>query len=229
MNKKILILQSNYIPWKGYFDMINSVDEFIIYDHVQYTKNDWRNRNKIKAQNGAQWLAIPVNHSTSMRIKDVKVVNKLWRKKHWNTLNGNYAKAKYFKEYKDRFEFLYLKGTEEYLSQINYIFLNEINEILNIKTATSWSWDYNLDGNTTEVIINLCKQTNADEYLSGPAAKNYIDENIFQENNIKLTWMDYNNYPIYNQLFPPFEHRVSVLDLIFNEGPNANKFMKSFK
>jgi hypothetical protein len=228
MSKKILILQSNYIPWKGYFDLINSVDEFIIYDHVQYTKNDWRNRNKIKTPNGAQWLAIPVNHSTSMRIKDVKVVNNLWRKKHWNTLTGNYAKAKYFKEYKDRFELLYLKGAEKYLSQINYIFLNEINEILNIKTTISWSWDYNLDGNKNEIIISLCKQTNADEYLSGPAAKDYIDENIFQENNIKITWMDYNNYPIYDQLYPPFEHGVSILDLIFNEGPNANKFMKSF-
>ena len=157
MNKKILILQSNYIPWKGYFDLINSVDEFIIYDHVQYTKNDWRNRNKIKTPNGVQWLAIPVNHSTSMRIKDVKVVNNLWRKKHWNTLTGNYAKAKYFKEYKDRFELLYLKGAEEYLSQINYIFLKEINEILNIKTAISWSWDYNLDGNKNEILFNLCK------------------------------------------------------------------------
>jgi len=106
--------------------------------------------------------------------------------------------------------------------------LNEINDILNIKTTISWSWDYNLDGNKNEVIINLCKQTNADEYLSGPAAKDYIDENIFQENNIKITWMDYNNYPIYNQLYPPFEHGVTILDLIFNEGPNANKFMKSF-
>ena len=181
MSKKILILQSNYIPWKGYFDLINSVDEFIIYDHVQYTKNDWRNRNKIKTPNGAQWLAIPVNHSTSMRIKDVKVVNNLWRKKHWNTLTGNYAKAKYFKEYKDRFELLYLKGSEKYLSQINYMFLNEINEILNIKTTISWSWDYNIDGNKIERLINLCKQTNAKEYLSGPSGTNYIDEKIFEE------------------------------------------------
>ena len=228
MYKKIAIIQSNYIPWKGYFDIVNSVDEFIIYDDVQYTKNDWRNRNIIKTPNGVQWLAIPVNHSTSLRIKDVKVVNNLWRKKHWNTLIGNYSKAKYFKDYKEQFELLYLKGTEEFLSDINYVFLKKINNILNIKTNIHWVWEYNSEGDRIERLINICKQTNANEYLSGPTAKGYIDENIFNDNNIKFNWMNYNNYSVYNQLFPPFEHKVSVLDLIFNEGPNAYKFMKSF-
>ena len=229
MSKKILILQSNYIPWKGYFDLINSVDEFIIYDHVQYTKNDWRNRNRIKTPNGVHWLAIPVVHSTSMRIRDVKVLNNLWRKKHWNTLKGNYTKAKYFKEYKDIFESLYLSGSEDYLSEINYTFLKAINEILNIKTAISWSWNYTVEGaNKIERLINYCKQTNATEYLSGPSGVNYMDEKAFGKNNIEVVWMDYNNYPVYQQLFPPFEHGVTVLDLIFNEGPNAHKFMKSF-
>jgi hypothetical protein len=229
MSKKILILQSNYIPWKGYFDLINSVDEFIIYDHVQYTKNDWRNRNKIKTPLGVQWLAIPVTHSTSMSIKDVKVLNNLWRKKHWNTLKGNYTKAKYFKDYKDLFESLYLEGSEDYLSEINYTLLTAINKLLNIKTTISWSWNYKIVGeNKIERLINVCKQAHGTEYLSGPAGSNYMDENLFGKNNIKVVWMDYNNYPIYNQLFPPFEHGVTILDLIFNEGPNANKFMKSF-
>jgi len=227
-NKKIAIIQSNYIPWKGYFDIINSVDEFVIYDDVQYTKNDWRNRNKIKTPNGVQWLAIPVIHNTSLRIKDVKVLNNLWRRKHWNSLIGNYTKAKYFKDFKEQFEFLYLRNTEEYLSEINFVFLKEINKILNIKTTITWVWDYNLEGDKIERIINICKQANANEYLSGPSAKNYIDEDIFIKNNIKLSWIDYTDYQEYDQLYPPFEHGVSIIDLIFNEGENAIKYMKSF-
>ena len=229
MGKKIAILQSNYIPWKGYFDIINSVDEFIIYDDVQYTKNDWRNRNKIKTENGLQWIAIPVRHTSSLKIKDVKVVNNHWRKKHWNSLVVNYSKAKYFKEYKEQFEHIYLSNTSLYLSEINFDFFELINRILGIKTKIKWSMDFNLHGDKMERLINLCKQTDATEYLSGPAAKDYIDEKLFMDNEIKLTWMNYNNYPVYNQLWPPLEHGVSIVDLLFNEGPNSKTFMKSFK
>jgi len=228
VGKKIAIIQSNYIPWKGYFDIINAVDEFIIYDDVQYTKNDWRNRNKVKANNGAQWLAIPVNHNLSLKIKEIKVVNNLWRRKHWNTLIANYTKAACFKDYKDRFEALYLGGKEEFLSEINYAFFKEINALLKIRTKLSWVWDYNSEGDRIERLINLCKQTDADEYLSGPSARGYIDETVFRKNNIKISWMDYDNYPVYNQLYPPFEHGVSILDLIFNEGENAPLYMKSY-
>ncbi|HIP48251.1 MAG TPA: hypothetical protein EYG92_04705, partial [Lutibacter sp.] len=129
--KKIAILQSNYIPWKGYFDLINMVDEFILYDEVQYTKNDWRNRNKIQTKQGVQWLTIPVRQKElSQLIKDTKITDKKWGKKHWATIRQNYSKAKYFKEYKDIFEELYLNCEEQYLSQINYKFIVVINEIL---------------------------------------------------------------------------------------------------
>ncbi len=227
--KKIAILQSNYIPWKGYFDLINMVDEFIFYDEVQYTKNDWRNRNKIKTPQGIQWLTIPVRQeSLDQKIKDTKITDKKWNIKHWRTISQNYSKAKYFKDYKDIFEELYLTCDEEYLSQINYKFITTINEILEIKTKLSWSSEFELVDGQTEKLLGICKNCNADIYLSGPAAKDYFDEELAKQENIKVEWMDYSGYKEYEQLNPPFEHGVTILDLIFNQGANAKEFMKSF-
>ena len=227
--KKIAILQSNYIPWKGYFDLINMVDEFIFYDEVQYTKNDWRNRNKIKTPQGIQWLTIPVRQeSLEQKIKDTKISDKKWNIKHWRTISQNYSKAKYFKDYKDIFEELYLTCDEEYLSQINYKFITTINEILEIKTKLRWSSEFELVDGQTEKLLGICKDCNADIYLSGPAAKDYFNEELAKQENIKVEWMDYSGYKEYEQLNPPFEHGVSILDLIFNEGDRAKEFMKSF-
>lgn len=228
--KKIAILQSNYIPWKGYFDLINMVDEFIFYDEVQYTKNDWRNRNKIKTPQGIQWLTIPVRQeSLDQKIKDTKISDKKWNIKHWRTISQNYSKAKYFKDYKDIFEELYLTCDEEYLSQINYKFITTINEILEIKTKLRWSSEFELVDGQTEKLLGICKDCNADIYLSGPAAKDYFNEELAKQENIKVEWMDYSGYKEYEQLNPPFEHGVTILDLIFNEGDRVKEFMKSFK
>ena len=228
--KKIAILQSNYIPWKGYFDLINMVDEFILYDEVQYTKNDWRNRNKIKTSQGVQWLTIPVRQENlEQKIKDTKISDKKWNIKHWRAISQNYAKTKYFKEYKEIFEGLYLGCDEEYLSQINYKFITAINDILGIKTKIRWSSEFELIDGQTEKLLGICKDCNADVYLSGPAAKDYFDEELARAENIQVEWMDYSGYTEYNQLHPPFEHGVSILDLIFNEGPNIKEFMKSFE
>ncbi len=227
--KKIAILQSNYIPWKGYFDLINIVDEFIFYDEVQYTKNDWRNRNKIKTSQGIQWLTIPVRQeSLEQKIKDTKISDKKWNIKHWRTLSQNYSKSKYFKDYKDIFEEMYLNCDEEYLSQINYKFITTINEILGIRTKLRWSCEFELIDGQTEKLLGICKQCEANSYLSGPSAKDYFDEELAKKENIQVEWMNYRGYQEYNQLFPLFEHGVSILDLIFNEGPHATKFMKSF-
>ena len=228
--KKIAILQSNYIPWKGYFDLINMVDEFIFYDEVQYTKNDWRNRNKIKTPQGIQWLTIPVRQeSLDQKIKDTKISDKKWNIKHWRTISQNYSKAKYFKDYKGIFEELYLTCDEEYLSEINYKFITTINQILGIKTKLRWSSEFELVDGQTEKLLGICKDCNADIYLSGPAAKDYFNEELAKQENIKVEWMDYSGYKEYEQLNPPFEHGVTILDLIFNEGDRAKEFMKSFK
>ena len=229
MSRKVAILQSNYIPWKGYFDLINMVDEFVLYDDVQYTKSDWRNRNRIKTRNGAQWITIPVSQeSLSQRICDTKVANRRWREKHWKSICQWYPKAPFFKTYKGIFEDLYLGDNESYLSRINYTFITAVNGILGIGTKVSWSVDYDVVEGRTKRLVNLCKQTGATEYISGPAARNYIEEDLFDNEGICVSYMDYSGYPEYDQLFPPFEHSVSIIDLIFNKGPDAPKYMKSF-
>ncbi len=225
--KKVAIVQSNYIPWKGYFDMIASVDEFILYDDVQFTKNDWRNRNKIKTPRGVAWLTIPVRHRFGQLIQETTVSDPAWVQQHWRSLLQNYAKALYFREYAPLFENLYREiAGEQYLSAINYRFLREICAILGIRTSITWSRDYCLVDGKTERLVDLCRQAGAGEYLSGPAAKDYIQEKLFSDADITLAYMDYSGYPDYRQLYPPFEHRVSIIDLIFNEGSNAINFMK---
>jgi hypothetical protein len=228
MSKKIAILQSNYIPWKGYFDLINSVDEFVIYDDVQYTKNDWRNRNIIKTNQGLKWLTIPVKHQKlGQLISDTKISDKRWPKKHWASISQCYSKTGYFKEYKEIFEHLYLTTTQEYLCEINYRFIIAINEILGINTRIRWSGEFELLGGQTERLLGICNQCKATEYVSGPAAKAYFDNELAKKEKIEVTWMDYGDYEEYTQLYPPFEHGVTILDLLFNAGPDANKYMKS--
>jgi len=228
--KKVAIIQSNYIPWKGYFDIIKRVDEFILYDDMQYTRRDWRNRNKIKTPRGLEWLTIPVEVKGNylQAIKDTVISDHRWNDKHWQSIIHNYAKAKYFMQYRDIFQSLYTGSQERYLSAINYRFLTVICEILGIKTKISWSMDYQIVDGKTERLVSLCKQAGASEYISGPAAQGYVDEELFKIENIKLTWMDYSGYPEYEQLYPPFEHGVSIIDLIFNVGDDASKYMKNF-
>jgi hypothetical protein len=228
--KRVAIVQSNYIPWKGYFDLINLVDEFILYDDMQYTKRDWRNRNRIKTPKGPIWLTIPVKVKGEylQKIKDTVISDLKWYQKHWESISRNYARAGHFKDYKDHFEELYLSTEERYLTQINRRFLEAVCAILGIKTTLSWSMDYRLIEGKTERLVDLCQQAGATEYLSGPSARGYIDEALFQEEGIALKYMDYSDYPEYRQLHPPFEHAVTVLDLIFNEGSNAPTFMKTF-
>ena len=229
--KKVAILQSNYVPWKGYFDIINMVDEFILYDDMQYTRSDWRNRNKICSPQGLQWITIPVEVKGKyyQKIKDTKVSGHEWVDKHWKALQMNYSRTKYFSEYADRIENVYEKcRNEDYLSNINYLFLKEICDILGITTKITWSMDYNLVDGKTERLAVLVRDAGGDYYLSGPAAKDYVEEEIFEQYRIELAWMDYSGYPEYNQCSESFEHGVSILDLIFNEGPNATRYMNSF-
>ena len=226
--KKIAISQSNYIPWKGYFDLINRVDEFILYDDAQYTRRDWRNRNKLKTPQGLKWLTIPVDVKGKyfQKINETKISDKGWGVKHWQQIKQNYAKAKNFKKYKDIFEELYLSCKEEYLSEINHKFIIAINQILGIKTKIRFSSEFKIYGNQTEKLINICKQCSATVYISSPAAKTYFDEQLANNENILVEWMDYENYKEYEQLYPPFQHEVTILDLIFNI--DATKYMKTF-
>lgn len=228
--KKVAIVQSNYIPWKGYFDLINSVDEFILYDDAQYTKRDWRNRNIIKTKAGLKWLTIPVDTKGKQlqKIKDTVINDKQWNKKHWSVLRHNYSRAQCFREVSGFLESLYMSRHEKTLSAVNAAFITAVCDFLGIETKITWSMDYELADGKTEKLVSLCRQARATEYLSGPSAKGYIDEALFSGAGIALSYMDYSGYPEYAQLYPPFEHAVSILDLIFNEGTDAAKYMKTF-
>lgn len=231
MSKKVLITQSNYIPWKGYFDAINQADEFILFDEVQYTRRDWRNRNLIKTANGVRWLTIPVATKGNFKqnINETRVSVPNWCSKHWDTIRANYVRAPFFKLFAEEIESLYLDNTEELLSRINEKFVVTLNGILGINTKMTRCEDYGVSAGKTDRLIDLCLKSGASEYLTGPAAKAYLNESQFAEAGITVHWLDYTGYPQYPQMHDPFEHGVSILDLIFNTGPSARQYMKSFQ
>jgi len=228
--KRIAISQSNYIPWKGYFDLINTVDEFVLYDDMQFTRRDWRNRNQIKTPAGLQWLTIPVEVKGKFhqRINETKVSDPGWSRHHWRTLELTYARARHFDAYRDQVRELYLGVTSSGLSEINHRFLQAICGWLGIGTPLRWSSDYELEGERSERLLNICRQAGANVYHSGPAARDYLDTARFAAAGVEVVWMDYSGYPTYGQLHGDFQHGVSILDLLFNEGPDAPKYMKSF-
>lgn len=230
--KRTIITQSNYIPWKGYFDAINLVDIFVVYDEMQYTKRDWRNRNKIKTANGLKWLSVPVNVKGrfEQKINETLISDKDWNKKHWDTIKQSYSRSLFFKEYKTFFEELYLNCTMTNLSEINLYFIKAICHLLEIDTKIVFSKSLDLKGDKSEKLLNICKDLKVTDYFSGPAAKKYMDIELFNNHNLNVHWFDYSGYPEYTQLYEGFEHSVTILDLIFNEGViGTKKMMKSFK
>ncbi|MGZ4994182.1 MAG: WbqC family protein [Methylobacter sp.] len=226
--KKIAIVQSNYIPWKGYFDMIAAVDEFIIYDDVQFTKNDWRNRNKIKTPTGIQWITIPVRQEKlGQKISQTKVSDRRWAEKHWKSLKQNYSRAEGFSTYSSAIAETYQEASElEFLSDINLLFLRTICKLIKIQTTISICTDYTLVGDRITRLVNLCEQASANVYLSGPAAKSYLEEDAFIKSGVTVEWMNYTGYREYPQLYPSFEHGVSIMDLLFNVGSQHSFYMK---
>ncbi|NYH10305.1 WbqC family protein [Pseudomonas moraviensis] len=220
--KTIVVLQSNYIPWKGYFDLIHDADVFVFYDDLQFTKNDWRNRNKLKTSTGSDWITIPVGGNSNRLICEVELKSSAWQIKHWKTIEQNYGKTPYFKLYKDFFEDVYLQRQWKNLSELNQFLIRAIStDILGMKTEFKDSRDYTLSGRKLDRLMDLVVQTGGTKYISGPAAKDYIDPSIFLSAGIELLWKSYANYPQYEQRFAPFEHGVSILDLLFNVGPDA--------
>lgn len=224
---RVAISQSNYIPWKGYFDLIASVDEFVVLDCVQFTKRDWRNRNKIKTPQGLLWLTVPVHSSGHFDqvIKDTKIMECSWADRHWNSMAMNYRRAPFFREIADLLEPIYRRG-HTHLSELNRDFMDTIMNYLEIETTIRDSTDFQLPVDRNERLIELCIQLGASEYVSGPAAKVYIDETKFHRSGIDVRYIDYSGYVPYKQLWGDFVHEVSVVDLLFNHGKESSQFMK---
>lgn len=216
---KVVILQSNYIPWKGYFDLIHDADIFVYYDEVQYTKNDWRNRNRIYTRNGLQWLTIPISQdAVKQKISEVTLPDPRWQQQHHKTLAMGYARAPYYHQLKPLLEEAYLSNTWLRLSAVNRFFIEKISRAIGIQAVFRDSKEFSLVGDRVERLVNLLKQLGADTYISGPAARDYLSDHeyLFAENNISIKYKDYSGYPPYTQLSQPFENAVSILDMIAN-------------
>jgi WbqC-like protein family len=219
---KVVILQSNYIPWKGYFDLIHDADTFIFYDDVQYTKNDWRNRNKIMMASGPKWLTIPTGTDANRLICEVMLEDSSWQAKHWESIRQSYRRAPFFKLYSPVFEDIYLSRKWTSLSELNQHMIRMISaDLLGIDVKFDDSRNYTLQGHRLERLLDLVTQSGATHYISGPAARSYIDVPRFADIGVELEWKEYPDYPVYPQTSLPFEHGVSILDLLFNTGPQA--------
>jgi hypothetical protein len=227
-DRAVAILQTNYIPWKGYFDLIARVDEFVLYDDVQYTRRDWRNRNRIKTAQGPIWLTIPVRVAGRylQRIRDVEVEDTGWADKHWRSIVHHYAAAPAASDFRGSLEELYRTAPRRWLTEINEHFLTGICGLLGIRTRFRRSSELDLTGDRSERLVNMCRQLGASTYISGPAASAYLDASRFQAEGIGVAWADYSGYSEYRQLHPPFDHHVSIVDLLMNEGRNARRFLK---
>ncbi|RUL64276.1 hypothetical protein EKH79_09535 [Dyella dinghuensis] len=222
----VAIIQSSYIPWKGYFDIIHDVDEFIFLEDVQYTVRDWRTRNRVKSVNGSLWLTVPAGADRNRLLCDVTLESSEWQRQHWKTINHSYSRAPYFRQYAPFFEELYLDRKWTNLSEMNRCVTQRIaTELLGVKTRFTDSRSYQAQGMRLERVLDLLKRSGASTYISGPSASSYLDATKFEDIGVALRLKDYSDYPEYPQLYPPFEHAVSVIDLIFNLGPQATDYI----
>ena len=217
--KTVAILQSNYIPWIGFFQLLGHVDEFIFFDDMQFTKRDWRNRNRIKTSNGVAWLSIPVKTSGKylQSINEVVIADQSWSKKHWKSIELNYKKSCFFEKESDWLKQIYAQNLE-HLTDINQSFIRAICEKLDIKTKLAHQSTANYSTDKNLRLIEICKDRAATRYVSGQAAKDYIIPDTFEENGISLEWFEYPEYPAYSQPWGPHEKNLSIIDAILNIG-----------
>ena len=225
-SKRVAVLQSNYLPWKGYFDIIHDVDLFVFYDDVQYTAHDWRNRNRMKTASGVRWLTIPLGTRIDRRICDVELPGAAWRAEHRRRIRASYQAAPWYSTYAGLLERVYEKRRWSNLSDFNqHVIAMIARDVLGIPTELADSRDHSLSGRKLDRLVELLVKVGATTYVSGPAAKAYLDETRLAEAGIAVEWKDYSGYPEYPQLHPPFVHEVFVLDLLFHVGPQAPHFI----
>lgn len=223
---RVAIIQPNYIPWKGYFDIIHDVDIFVFLDDVQYTVRDWRNRNKIKTREGqTHWLTVPTQGGRSQAIADVAIDDSQpWRRKHLDALRHSYGRTPHFEEYFAGFADL-LSRPWERLADLDIALTKEICRWLGLTRTFERSSTIAPSGSKDDRLIDIVQKVGGTAYLSGPAARDYIRPERFAESRIELAYHDYSGYPEYPQIAPPFDHFVTVLDLVFAVGSEAPAYI----
>jgi hypothetical protein len=230
MSLRAVIIQTNYVPWKGYFDLLSRADVVVYFDSVQSTKNDWRNRNRIKTHGGVGWLTIPIRHSNQLRIRDVTIGSNNWHEKHLRTIAQSYARAPYARDLLPAISGWYDGAAPlTRLSAVNRLFLDRVCEQLGISPTfidvETVLADHEHDAlDPTARLVEICRRLGASAYLSGPAASDYLDQSRFAEAGIELEWFNYEGYAEYPQLHGEFRHDVSILDLLLMTGPQARTY-----
>ena len=215
----VAIHQPQYLPWLGYFDKMQRADVFCYLDNVQYKKNEWQNRNRIKTAQGRQWITVPVGYRFPQKINEVKInPAEKWQRKHLQALRTNYSKAPFYKEYIDCFEDAFAQKYER-LSELNIGLIDMLREILGLgQKPTLIASELSLPNDPTERLIDVCRAAGGDTYLAGKDGANYMDLDRFVASGIKVIFQDF-NHPVYPQLFGNFESHLSIVDLLFNCGP----------
>lgn len=217
----VTVHQPQYLPWAGYFDKMDKADVFCYLDNVQFKKNEWQNRNRIKTVDGWQWITVPVQYRFPQKIYEVKINNAVnWRRKHLQALVTNYSKAPFFREYISIFEEVYSKQWDSF-SKLSISLIEHIRKILNInQTSTVLASDYNLSDKPDDRLIDICKILGADTYLAGQGGVSYMNPDRFKERGIRVIFQDF-RHPVYNQQFGDFQSHLSVADMLFNCGPET--------
>ena len=228
---KLLVTQPTFLPWIGYFDLIDQSDLVVFLDDVKFEKQSWQQRNRIKSNKELQWLtiAIKIKGKSNQLIKDVILdkKNNNFRKLS-NKFDINYSKSKYFEKYRDSFFKILHEGLDKgNLLELNISIIKYILESLNINKKIFLSSEYNIEGKKVHKIINTCKHFSCNEYISTKGAKDYlsIEKNLFRENNIKVYLHNY-EHPNYSQCNGKFIPYASTIDLLFNEGENSKKIIQ---
>tara|TARA_Y100000034_G_C6905213_1_gene419773 strand:+ start:215 stop:859 length:645 start_codon:yes stop_codon:yes gene_type:complete len=199
-------------------------DVFVILDDAEYSKNCFINRNKIKTPQGWTWLSLPVQFKQGQLINQVKLASNIkWDIKHWKAIENSYSKYPFFDKYAHYFKTIYNKKSIS-LSELNTEIIKIIIKILDIDTEIIISSDLNIKTKNVQRLIDICNKLNGTTYIAGGLSKNYLDEDLFKKNNIKLVYQDY-IHPTYTQRFGNFEPYMSIIDLIFNYGPDTQKIL----
>jgi len=222
----VSINQPAYLPWLGYFHRISISDVHVILDHVQFEKNSFTNRNKIRAKDGHIMLTLPLKTKGlfgGLAINTIEIADDSWRTKHLKSIQGAYAKAKYFKHYEPILTELFSKSYHKLIDLI--IPMNKwLMQELNIKTKILRSSELNIQGVKSDLVLNICNSLNATTYLSGPFGRDYLDLNSFSNSGIKVAFHDY-VHPVYPQVYPGFEPYMTLLDLLLNHGPESINYL----
>lgn len=225
---RVCIIQSCYIPWKGFFDLLGRTDVYVMLDRAQYAKRHWHNRNRITTADGSKWLTIPV--ATKSRFEqsiDEVFFAESWAEKHWRSIEFAYRRAPFFASEAPALKALYEKADRlERLTDVNELFLRALANRLGITTRIVRDDGFDPQGRRTERLIDICKKIGATRYLSGPSARDYLDEAPFRAAGIAVEWMEYGPYPVYPQSGPTFDPFVSSIDLMFALGPTAADYRR---